>query len=217
MSQPVYRQRLLRGVLRLEGRHVTMNRIASLGARGALGVGAWRACEAAQHVALTPASSCGERVVAEVTWAGLRWLVHEYPHSIDGGPASRWSPTTLVTLGDTTAELGDWCQALGACEKRVTRDLRRGWTVLEALAQVGPSDCTRTGRTVAEEVAAFREHHPHGATLAEVGAWFGVTRERIRQIEVQALETLRGRLGSDVVTELAEALAQRTTWEEQWA
>lgn len=42
-------------------------------------------------------------------------------------------------------------------------------------------------REAQELVAA----HPTGLTLEEVGAHFGVTRERIRQIEAQALRKLR--------------------------
>lgn len=36
--------------------------------------------------------------------------------------------------------------------------------------------------------------HPFGATLDEVGAMFGVTRERIRQIEERALQRIAARL-----------------------
>lgn len=41
---------------------------------------------------------------------------------------------------------------------------------------------------------AFVRKHPDGATLEEVGEAFGVSRERIRQIEEQALRHLRMRI-----------------------
>ena len=38
---------------------------------------------------------------------------------------------------------------------------------------------------------AFVANHPGGATFEEVGVMFGLTRERIRQIERRAFEKLR--------------------------
>lgn len=45
-----------------------------------------------------------------------------------------------------------------------------------------------------EAVKRFVDEHPSGATLEEVGVAFGVSRERIRQIESVALAKLRRRL-----------------------
>jgi len=44
-----------------------------------------------------------------------------------------------------------------------------------------------------EDLAArwFVRNHPDGGTLEEVGVMLGVTRERIRQIEMMALRKLR--------------------------
>lgn len=39
-------------------------------------------------------------------------------------------------------------------------------------------------------VLAFVDEHPEGATLEAVGAVWGVTRERVRQIEAKALRKL---------------------------
>jgi hypothetical protein len=38
---------------------------------------------------------------------------------------------------------------------------------------------------------AFVDVHPEGATLEDVGAMFGVTKERVRQIEAEAMRKLR--------------------------
>lgn len=57
----------------------------------------------------------------------------------------------------------------------------------------------------------FVEEHPDGGTLEECGAAFGVTRERIRQIEARALERLRKRcqLAGIAAEDLAAVLANR--------
>lgn len=45
-----------------------------------------------------------------------------------------------------------------------------------------------------EACQRFVADHPNGATLGEIGALYGVTRERIRQIEAAALRKLKRRL-----------------------
>lgn len=53
-----------------------------------------------------------------------------------------------------------------------------------------------------DEVAvAFVNQHPDGATLEEVGNAFGLTRERVRQIEAVALRKLLEALGPEGVRE----------------
>lgn len=68
-------------------------------------------------------------------------------------------------------------------------------------------------RPYSEDIAAqlFVATFPDGATLEQIGEAFGVTRERIRQVEVDALETLRNRAAAHGLDErdLAAALASR--------
>lgn len=45
-----------------------------------------------------------------------------------------------------------------------------------------------------EDMIAFIDKHPDGATLEEVGEVLGITRERVRQIEFSALRKLRREL-----------------------
>ncbi len=45
-----------------------------------------------------------------------------------------------------------------------------------------------------EQAQAFVAAHPDGATLEEIGELWGITRERVRQIERAALHQLRARL-----------------------
>lgn len=62
------------------------------------------------------------------------------------------------------------------------------------------------------EAQRFVEEHPGGATLEEVGAMFGITRERARQIEAKALAKFPHRLalvGNITVDELRAWLASR--------
>jgi hypothetical protein len=57
-------------------------------------------------------------------------------------------------------------------------------------------------------VAAF----PSGATLEDIGEAFGVTRERVRQIEEKALRRFKHRLGIAGITfeDFSEMLARRS-------
>lgn len=107
-------------------------------------------------------------------------------------PASAGPPTTSLAapvgdaeLGSTLLDLGAEPPAEGAWLSMLRADVR------EALATLRPRDA---------EVVELRfgingAGHPH--TLEEVARRFGVTRERVRQIEGRALDRLRFRLASD--------------------
>lgn len=88
---------------------------------------------------------------------------------------------------DGDATLGDLVEATDAVDPRAAAEasaLRSA--VVEALAELNPREqrilCMRFG------IGGTAEH-----TLEEVGREFGVTRERIRQIEATALKKLRSR------------------------
>lgn len=60
------------------------------------------------------------------------------------------------------------------------------------------------------DAQAFVEQHPNGGTLDEVGQFFGLTRERVRQIEAVALRKLRLRDNdSSELAALLDALRER--------
>lgn len=51
-----------------------------------------------------------------------------------------------------------------------------------------------------EEAQALVRENPGGMTLEDIGKAMGITRERVRQIESQALEKLQKGSGDDIVT-----------------
>lgn len=52
-----------------------------------------------------------------------------------------------------------------------------------------------------DEVQRFVEEHPDGAERGEVAAFFGLSNERIRNLEVSALRKMREAMGADAATQ----------------
>ena len=111
-----------------------------------------------------------------------------------------------VLLGDTCLELREWAHLTGVPLWIVMRRLSKGDMVIEALrGDREPGDERRDDR----QVARFIDENPSGATLLEVGAFFGLTRERIRQIQEVALAKVARRLGPEWSRHIAAVLAER--------
>jgi RNA polymerase primary sigma factor len=96
-------------------------------------------------------------------------------------------PTSLdLPIGENgDATLGDLIEAPDAVDPQAAAEASAlAASMTEALAELTPREqrilCMRFG------IGDARDH-----TLEEVGQVFGVTRERIRQIEAKALEKLR--------------------------
>ena len=123
----------------------------------------------------------------------------------------------LLTHQGVTDSLSGWARRAGLRRDTIYLRLKRGWSLGEALetpsgrgrraprlrtprkertgAWAPPDDGVkkRRARVRFDDCASsqmFVNAHPGGATLDEVGVFFGITRERVRQIEARALAKL---------------------------
>lgn len=113
----------------------------------------------------------------------------------EGDERGAW---TVIRLYEKSSRRGHW-KYLCRCRCGAIRPVR-----LETLHH-GRKKCLHTGgkrRALIDSVTRFEEdprsryvvaHHPDGLSLDEIGMLFGITRERVRQIEVIALTKLRKR------------------------
>lgn len=143
-----------------------------------------------------------------------------YTHPNPGAEAEVRLPNgrRMLTHRGITDTVTGWARRLGMRRDSLSKRLHKGWTVEEALetpctgrgdrdarlalaraernAAWAPADDyvqrRRTGVRYEDCAASqmFVNAHPHGATLDEIGAFFGVSRERIRQVEQQAMAKL---------------------------
>lgn len=136
------------------------------------------------------------------------------PELVYAHDATRVELGTLVQLGDTIASVQDWADAIGLKRATVMSRVRAGDTALDAL-RPSPSDAETQIPWEADRVAQRFVAEHGAATLEAIGEFFGVTRERIRQIETAALKKLRRRLAREGIDPEAwlYAMQQRT---DQW-
>ena len=140
----------------------------------------------------------------------IGWLPGKsHPSYVWGHDAVGLGMRCLVQLGDTIATMSEWAEALpGVSRSRGASRLKHGWSALDALAGEPRFEAD-------PEARAFVDEHEGGATLEEIGAVLGVTRERVRQIEEAALRKARAacaREGIDAETFLYGLMQRRSTW-----
>lgn len=112
------------------------------------------------------------------------------------------SHLVLMRLGDRVMSVSEWARqpeikALGLGYASIRYRHEQGWSDYDALTL--PMGARLDHGAIDPRVPwledytarAFVVHHPEGATLEEVGQMLGVTRERVRQIEVAAFKRLR--------------------------
>lgn len=109
------------------------------------------------------------------------------------------------------------------CRRDVPVERRSGRCVDCTGVNAAPEALVSPGSPYSEDLVAqrFVEEHPDGATLEEVGHYFGVTRERVRQMEVTAIEHLKKRcqlagISREDVAAMLMSRGRGTTGEE-WA
>lgn len=108
------------------------------------------------------------------------------------------APYELVTLGDTTARLSDWAQAVNVSSDTLRSRMRGGDMVWQALR---PERAGRASVALRYEhdpgAMQFVEEHEGGAERNDVAAFFGLSPERVRQIEESGLRKMRTAMGAD--------------------
>lgn len=118
-----------------------------------------------------------------------------------------------VTWRGEERTIASWVAELEASVPGLSCDvvrcrLKYGWDVEKALTT--PNVCAMRRKRAREEprfaddpaAIAFVEKNPGGGSLADVAAFFGFTRQRIQQIEAQALRNLGRRLALAGISEL---------------
>lgn len=126
------------------------------------------------------------------------------------GEGAELRSTDLVAGVDGIRPLGEWCDAVDVPRRSVKDRLSRGWRIVDALSITGrermPNDVVPYEEDAQAQVfVAIRSP----AKLEDVGLFFGVTRERIRQIEVVALQKLRRVASRELWEAIEEVIAER--------
>lgn len=129
---------------------------------------------------------------------------------IDGKPvydhnATNIRPAHLVRFGGVVAKLQDWGELYGLNIWTLRTRLDRGEKAIDALRPANHWK-VQIPWELDFDAQAFVREHPDGALLEEVGDYFGLTRERIRQIQARALEKMATQLGPDWRKLLGETL-----------
>lgn len=100
-----------------------------------------------------------------------------------------------LTIGSTTLQVRAWALAFDLPPRSVCDRLRAGWAPEDAVTAPRFAHHPKDGCPYEFDLDArrFVVEHPNGGTLEEVGDHFGVTRERVRQIEAAALRQFQRR------------------------
>ena len=117
-------------------------------------------------------------------------------------------PIELVRFGSVVQRLSWWAELMGISYRTIHYRMAQGDTVLDALR---PTNCRRPELRF-ELDAKVRElvaENPSGMTLLEVATHFGLTRERVRQIQEVALAKVARQLGPEWADHIDTILASR--------
>ncbi len=125
----------------------------------------------------------------------------------------RFTYRSILQVGRLRLTVEEWAECMGLTPRMILARLHAGWTLVEALDAPervrldAPASVRMDGVRYEHDRGAqqFVAEHPDGGTLEELGEYFGVTRERARQIEADALRKFRARATGDLAELWANA------------
>lgn len=107
--------------------------------------------------------------------------------------AKRLDDTTIVMCRGSAVCVSEASRATGVPVRRILARINAGMTGEALFAPLESRNGMKDRVRFHEDPAciAFVHDHPGGATLDEVAAFLGCSRERVRQLETSAIEKLR--------------------------
>lgn len=133
---------------------------------------------------------------------------------------SREDHRSTLTVGAVTRSVVEWAQIAGVRYETIVTRMRAGKSGEECISRkkLGTGGSASVPRYMHDIDKPYREdvesqlfvnHFNEGATLEQIGDFFGISRERIRQIEDSALRKLRAKHPRELQSMLEELALQR--------